>query len=309
MKAIFIFLLSFVSLTISAQSEQVVTITRDSFKIEGTLLIPDINSKMPVVIIIAGSGPTDRNGNNPFMVNNSLKMIAESLLENNIASLRFDKRGIGKSATTSLNESELRFEDYINDVVSWIDFLKKDKRFNQLIVLGHSEGSLIGMIAAQHRQIDKFISVAGSGEKIDVTLKKQLKEQPAFVLEQSTPIIDSLAQGHLVKNVPPFLNSLFRPSVQPYMISWMKYNPQDEITRLEIPVLIIQGTTDLQVSVNDAKLLKEANPNANLFIIEGMNHILKNAEADRMKNLSTYNNQELPLNIDFVNKVTDLIKN
>jgi len=309
MKAILIFLLSFVSIAIYAQSEQIVTVTRDSYKIEGTLLVPDIESKFPVVIIIAGSGPTDRNGNNPFMVNNSLKMIAESLLENNIASLRFDKRGIGKSATVPLNESELRFEDYVYDVVSWIDFLKQDKRFDQLILLGHSEGSLIGMIAAQRRQVDKFISVAGSGEKIDVTIKKQLKEQPAFVLEQSNPIIDSLSQGYLVKNVPPFLNSLFRPSVQPYMISWMKYNPQEEIARLEIPVLIIQGTTDLQVSVNDAELLKKSYPNANLFIIEGMNHILKNAEADRMKNLSTYNNQELPLNIEFANKINDFINN
>ncbi len=273
----------------------------------GTLEVPGSEPPYPVVLIIAGSGPTDRDGNNPRMQNNSLKMIATELLKNGIASLRYDKRGIGKSNRAGLKESDLRFENYVDDAKDWINFLKQDSRFGHVIVLGHSEGSLIGMIASQQKNVAKFISIAGSGRSADKIIREQLISQPPVVFEQASPILDKLVRGEVVEDVPEMLSSLFRPSVQPYMISWFKYDPQIEIAKLGKPVLIIQGMTDIQVSVEEASRLANANQKAEKQIIKGMNHIMKEAELDRQKNIQTYNQPELPLKTELIKIIVDFI--
>ncbi len=307
-KSTFITLI-FLFLTASGfcQIEEIVTLKTETGDLEGTLCIPETNKLIPVALIIAGSGPTDRDGNQQTMQNNSLKMLASELSNKGITSLRYDKRGIGKSATAGLVESDLRFEHYIEDVESWIDFLKRDGRFGDIVIIGHSQGSLIGMIAAQHQNVGKFISIAGVGQTGDQTIREQLSAQPPIVLEQASPILDQLVQGETVEDVPPMLNALFRPSVQPYIISWFQYNPQEEIAKLKIPVLIIQGETDIQISIQDAERLAKANPNAKLSIIEGMNHVLKEAEPDRQKNILTYNQPELPIKPELINVISDFI--
>ena len=256
--------------------------------ISGTLTVPDsVKGKIPVALIIAGSGPTDRNGNNYIMRNESLKLLAYGLASHKIASLRFDKRGIGESKEAGRTEADLRFEDYINDASSWIDTLKKDHRFTKVFVAGHSEGSLIGMVAA-HKKADGFISIAGAGRSADKILKEQLAAQPAMVKDSSYPIIDSLVMGKTIQHVPKMLFALFRPSVQPYMISWFHYDPQTEIKKLTVPVLILQGTNDLQVTVDDANLLSKSHPKAQLVLIKNMNHVFRIVEGDRKANLATY---------------------
>ncbi len=222
------------------QSKTVVKLETKTGILEGSLIVPNEKNSVPVALIIAGSGPTDRDGNNPAMNNNSLKMLAEALSKNGIATLRYDKRGIGKSQKAGQKEDELRFEHYISDAEAWAELLKNDKRFDRVIIIGHSEGSLIGMIAAQENGIDKFISIAGPGFSADKSLIEQLKSQPPEVLNIALPIIYKLRQGETVDDVNPLLYSLFRPSVQPYMVSWFKYDPAEEIAKLKIPVLIIQ---------------------------------------------------------------------
>ena len=303
-----ILLLLFIPIVSFGQEEEI-TLETKTGDIKGSLLIPSVLEKTAVVLIIAGSGPTDRNGNNPMMTNNSLKMLAKELQKNGIASVRYDKRGIGESKNSGLQEIDLRFEDYVQDVEGWIKLLKEDERFSNIIVLGHSEGSLIGMIASHKQEAKKFISVAGVGIPAGDILRKQLKGQPQFILDESLKIIEKLENGETVEKVSQMLYSLFRPSVQPYMISWFKYNPQIEIAKLNKPILIIQGTTDIQVSVSDADKLASANKKSQKQIIEGMNHILKNAEIDRQKNLLTYTNPDLPIIevlietiIEFINK-------
>ncbi len=297
-------LLSLVSI---AQTEETVVLKTGSGEIEGTLTVPETKAPAPVVLIIAGSGPTDRNGNNPVMTNNSLKMLSAGLAKNGTASLRYDKRGIGKSKMAGEKEVDLRFDNYIQDAIGWIKFLKATQKFTTITVVGHSEGSLIGMIAAQNENVSKFVSIAGAGQPADKIIRDQLKAQPPFVLEQASPVLDKLVKGDTVENIPPMLLSLFRPSVQPYMISWFKYDPQNEIAKLKKPVLIIQGTTDIQVSIDDAQKLKTAKPEAKLVLIDGMNHIFKNAEADRMKNIQTYNQPDVPLNDELVPVICSFI--
>lgn len=290
------------------QSEEIVVLKTETGEIEGTLTMPDAKSPVPVALIIAGSGPTDRNGNNPVMTNNSLKMLAAELALKGIASLRYDKRGIAASQKAGIKEVDLRFEMYIKDTEDWIRLLSLNKNFSDIVVLGHSEGSLIGLVASQNQKVAKFVSIAGAGQAADKIIREQLKAQPSFVLEQSTPILDELVKGNTVENVPQMLFSLFRPSVQPYMISWFRYDPQIEIAKLNKPILIVQGTTDIQVSVEDAKRLQTANSNSKLMLIEGMNHIFKNAEADRMKNFQTYSQPELPLHADLIQGIAQFIR-
>ncbi|GAA4466664.1 alpha/beta hydrolase [Nibrella saemangeumensis] len=286
-----------------------ITLDTPMGKLAGTLTLPTA-AKPPVVLIIAGSGPTDRNGNNPMMTNNSLKMLAEELAKQGIASLRYDKRGIAESQPAGLKEEDMRFDTFINDAVGWINLLKADNQFSKVVVLGHSEGSLIGMIAANQAKADGFISVAGAGLPADKLIREQMKTQPPQVADMVNPALDSLAQGRLVKNVNPMLGALIRPSVQPYLISWFRYDPQAEIKKLTMPVLIIQGTSDIQVSEEQARLLANARPGAQLLIIDRMNHVLKESEKEMQANIATYSNATLPVvprlvtaTVDFVNRI------
>jgi len=281
-------------------------LTTPTGTIMGTLLMPGGSSKMPVVLIIAGSGPTDRNGNNPMMKNESLHMLAQGLAAKGIASVRFDKRGIAASASAGKKEADLRFDDYIQDAIAWIELLKKDTRFSKVIVAGHSEGSLIGMMAANGRA-DGFISIAGAGKAANQILKDQLATQPAMVKDPSYRIIDSLVQGNTVNDVSPMLFSLFRPSVQPYMISWFKYNPVIEIAKLNIPVLIVQGTNDLQITTADADALATAKPTAKKVVIQKMNHVLKIVEGGQVENVASYSNPTLPVSEELVKEVVSFV--
>jgi len=288
---------------IYAQTEKIVTLKTPTGDLEGTLITPPSNSSKTIALIIAGSGPTDRDGNNPSMMNNSLKMLASALNKNGIATLRYDKRGIGKSQKAGLKESDLRFSDYVNDAKMWVLYLKNELKFSSIIILGHSEGSLIGMIASQDKNVTKFISIAGAGQSADKIIREQLKSQPMSVTIPANAILDKMVKAETVADVPSILNSLFRPSVQPYMISWIKYDPQKEIAKLKIPVLIIQGTTDIQVTQDDANRLAKSLVSAKLVVIDGMNHILKEAPIDRQMNILTYSQPELPLKKELVSSI------
>jgi uncharacterized protein len=307
-----ILILMFSLLCFSLTRAQEVSINVNGCNLKGTLEVPKSNQPVDVVLIIAGSGPTDRDGNNPLIgKNNSYKMLANLLLKNGFASLRYDKRGIG--ASDKVKESELVFDTYINDAVEWVKYLKNDKRFSKIIIMGHSEGSLIGMVAAEKTDVNKFISLCGAGKPIYTILDEQVvikNKLPEDLSKQFRSIIDSLKQGSLVKNVNPAFMSLFHSSIQPYMISWFKYDPCIEISKLALPILIIGGTTDIQVEVEDARLLSKSNTNSKLALIEDMNHILKEVPtSDRTINLESYANPELALSDELCKKILEFLKN
>lgn len=275
-------------------------------KLFGTVTTPKKFSKIPVALIIAGSGPTDRDGNNPYAKTANLQKLAYALVENNIASLRFDKRGIGESKNAAKSEADLRFDDYVNDVRDWIKLLRKDNRFSKIIIIGHSEGSLIGMIAAN--DADEYISISGAGQSADKILREQLSNQPKQVKDTSFAIIDTLMMGKTVGHVNLLLYSLFRPSVQPYLISWFKYDPQIEIKKVKKPILIIQGTNDIQITVADAERLKRADPKVKLVLIKNMNHVFRIVNGDRQENLKTYNDPSIPISDELVKSIVEFIK-
>ena len=304
-KTILFISIVFVSTFFQAQ-EETITLQTPTGNIEGTLLLPSVE-KPTIALIIAGSGPTDRDGNSGGLKMNYLKMLAEGLYENNIASIRYDKRGIGASVMPGLKEDDLTFSDFISDAELWMDKIMDDSRFGDIVVIGHSEGSLIGMIASQNKQPNKFISIAGPGITMLATIRRQLKDQPPYILSMSEPILEKLEKGQTVDSVPPLLNSLFRQSVQNYLISVSKYDPLVEISKLKCPVMIVQGTTDIQIEVLDAEKLAESNKNSKLLIIEGMNHILKEAPENRLLNIQTYGNPDLKIKEGLVDSISKYI--
>ncbi len=296
------------ALYLSAQRADTLMLNVNGAKINSVLTMPKAGNQTPLAIFIAGSGPTDLDGNNPMMKNNSLRYLSDALVASNIATFRFDKYGIAKSTDPSFDESKLTFDHYVNDVVSMIEQMKS-KGFSNIYIVGHSEGSLIGMAAIQKADVKGFISLAGAGFPADEILKTQLKPQlPADMYTMTVGLIDSLKHGYQVSSAPQSLYSLFRPSVQPYLISWFKYSPVDLMSKMKCPSLILQGDKDLQISLADAKNLANGSKKGKLVIIKNMNHVLKTVTGDAQENYATYSNPALPVNHELTKTVIDFIQ-
>ncbi|WP_281164601.1 alpha/beta hydrolase [Liquorilactobacillus sicerae] len=281
-------------------SEQTVAIKVTPGKLAGSLLLPAQSTKPAIVLLIAGSGPTDRDGNNRLSgQSDNLKQLAIHLANNGFASLRYDKRGVGRSQTAGVAEQQLRFQTFVADALAWANYLKQTAAFSQIFILGHSEGGLIAIKACQQFQAAGLILLATPGRSLAEILAGQLKQQLASqpqLLQQSLQILANLAVGRLVSTVPPELQVIFRPSVQPYLQSLLAFDSPVKLAQLKLPILIVQGTADLQVSVADAQLLKKAVPTAKLVVIEHMNHVLKIVDpADRGNNLASYHQPNRPL--------------
>ena len=276
--------------------------------INGSLYSPlKQNKKTNLVLLISGSGPTDRDGNQKNLINNSLKYLCEGLAQNDIAVFSYDKRIISQMKTGTVNEATLTFDDFITDATSVLLFFKNQKKYNKIIIAGHSEGSLIGIIAAKDKA-DGFISLAGAGRTIDAVLVEQITKQAPFLKEETQKNLDILKSGKTFELKNPMLASIFRESIQPYMISWMKYDPQIEIAKLEMPIVIINGTKDKQVSVQEAELLKKAKPKAELVLIENMNHVFKEIKGDDAENMKSYTNADLPIVPKLTSAITAFVK-
>jgi pimeloyl-ACP methyl ester carboxylesterase len=279
--------------------------------ISGTLSMPkNASGKIPVVLIIPGTGSVDRDGNNPKVniTANTYKLMAEALGKSGIAALRYDKRMVGESTGTS-KEENLRFDDYVDDGISLINFLKEDSRFSKVIVLGHSEGSLAGMLAvsASEGSVNGYISVDGTADRGDKVLPDRMKSHPQHIADGVKRILDSLRVGKIQRNIDPDLYFAIRPSIQYFIMSWCGHDPQKEIKQVKIPTLIVQGTTDLEVSVDNADKLKK-NKNATVVIIPGMNYVLKAAPADKEKNLATYAQPDLPVKPELITDIVDFVQ-
>lgn len=267
----------------------------------GTLLTDSTQKGQPAIYFIGGSGPATRNG-----AGESQTILAQALFEKGIGSLSVDKRGAGESAAAAISEDVFRIDTLVNDAIRWIDFLSKEG-YTNIIVAGHSQGSLIGMLAVQKTNAKKFISLAGAGRTIDLILKEQFSGMLPVFRDSASSCLDSLKKGVLLDTISPYLYSIFRPSVQPFLINWMKIDPVVEIQKLTIPVLIVQGTTDIQVKIEDAELLHKALPSSQLELIEGMNHIFRDAPLEREPNIATYTNSDLPVTKELIEVLSHFV--
>ena len=288
-------------------------------KISATLTVPDQGSET-VVIIIAGSGPTDRDGNSlgAGLRSYSYAMLADELVADGLAALRYDKRAIGQSQIPATDVPNLVIEDYVDDAEQIVRAMR-DRGFKRVVLAGHSEGGLIALIAAERQRVelDGVVLLAAAGYSIDSILLTQLGAQliPANIplMYQAQTIIKSLKSGEQVaqERVPTALMSLFHPVVQPFLISEMQYDPRQLIARVETPVMIVSGGRDVQVSVANGEALAAAQPKAEHRIFENMCHVLKDAaSSDRVQQiLGEYSNSSLPLSQGLTSSVVEFINN
>ncbi|HAD97216.1 MAG TPA: alpha/beta hydrolase [Cryomorphaceae bacterium] len=271
----------------------------------GTLLSEGKSLKeyhdIPLIIIVAGSGPTDRNGNSAVLPgpNDAYKQMADSLLEKHIATFRYDKPAIGKS-TFSGTEEKMRFETN-SEVLGAVIASMKDLGFDDIFLLGHSEGSLVAMLAAQQNKVSGFISMAGPGRDSHTLIKEQLAGKLPEKLEKQTfEKLDSIKAGYTVEKYNASVASLIRKSIQPYLRSYFQYNPAKEISKLDIPVLIIQGGRDMQVKEMEGEILKKAKPEARYIFYPEMNHVLKRVDESQEQNSAAYYDPDFPLEENLV---------
>lgn len=303
-------LIAFSCISVSmAQSEitsEELLILNDSIKLPGTLTYTKTLKKQPLAIFIHGSGNVDRNGNQAGLAGaNFIKQLSEALNKNDIAFFRYDKRTSNRDNMKYLMKG-ISFNDFVKDAKLVIEKLKTDNRFSTITIIGHSQGSLIGMLNAKNA--DKYISLAGPADAIDKTITEQIRTQNGDSLGN---IVDShfkeLKSTGKIEKVDPNLFSMFNPINQKFFGTWIAYNPAEEMAKVNIPTLVINGTKDLQVKVPEAELLHKANSNSELKIIENLNHVLKTITKDE-DNLKSYSSADYLLSEALVTAITEFIK-
>lgn len=299
---ILLFVWSFSNAQTKVTSEEIL-IKNDAIELPGTLTFTKVKS--PLVIWIHGSGNVDRNGNQGAIVKaNYIKQFRDEINKENIAFFSYDKRTANKKNIPFLKG--ITFTDFIDDAKKVINHFKDDKRFSKIILVGHSQGSLIAMMSLQN--IDKYISLAGPGESIDKTMIKQVTAQNVQLGETTAAHFKELKETGAIKEVNPFLVSLFSKPNWAFLSSWSKLNPVEEIKKVNIPTLIINGTKDLQVKIEDANALHKAKPSAKLAIIKDMNHVLKNIKIDA-DNMKSYYTADFTISSELITTVVAFIKN
>lgn len=290
-------------------SNEEVLIMNDSIQLPGTLTYDSSLDKQPLVIFVHGSGNVDRNGNQAGLPANAayIKQLSDSLTTKGIAFYRYDKR-TATMANLKYLMKEVNFDSFVSDLRLAIDKFKNDERFSSITLIGHSQGSLVAMLASTS-DIDKYISLAGPSQSIDTTILGQLQSMYPNLVEPATRYFKELKETGTIKEIKePILQQIFPKQNQAFFASWMQYDPTEEIKKVSVPILILNGTKDLQVSVDDAKNLHAAQPDSKLVIIDNMNHVLKTIEKDE-ENVASYATPDFPLSAQLISTIEDFIKN
>ncbi|WP_300973182.1 alpha/beta fold hydrolase [Sphingomonas sp. LHG3406-1] len=277
----------------------------------GTMV--DAGKGAPVVLIIPGSGPTDRDGNNGIGPSGSYRLLAEALGQRGISTVRIDKRGMFGSKEAVADPDAVKTADYVADIRSWIRVIRGKTGADCVWLAGHSEGGVVALKAAGTPEgICGVVTLSAFGRRLGDTIRAQLRANPANapLLDPALSILDRLEKGRKVPaaEIPPPLAPLFRPEVQDYIIDVLALDPAALAASLTVPLLVVQGETDIQTSVEDAKLLSGAQPKAKLVLIPGVNHVLKAAPLDRAANIAAYREASLPIAPAVVDAVAGFVK-
>lgn len=259
-----------------------------SQEIMGTLID---EGKESIVIITPGSGPTDRDGNSQLMPgkNDSLRMLAKGISESGISVYRYDKQ----------SSNDLLFPDFIKDLAEVIKYFRDDG-YENIYLAGHSQGALVAFGAANLQAVEGVISLSGAGRSIDMTIAEQIG------VESIEPYIEMVRKGEEFTGELEPLKQIFRKETIDFLSSWIDYNPCEELKKISAPVLLVRGTSDLQVSEIELELLVQAKPEAKMVLIDKMNHVLKIVE-NQEENVASYNSPDFKISDILIEEVVAFI--
>jgi uncharacterized protein len=273
--------------------------------IDAVLTIPPGVERPPVALLIAGSGSTDHDGNGPQIKPATLKKLSEQLLARNIATLRYDKRGADGWKAEFGRPEDFRFKDYVDDAVLLVNFLRGSGKFSRVVLVGHSEGGLVAILAAQRVPVDRLVLLATAarrqGDLLKAQLEKQLKPEVFAAIAKA---IDDIMAGQIVDPLPPGL--VIPPSMQPGIASAFTEDPIGPLKRIEAPTLIVGGGRDHQVARLDFVALSAAAPAAKTLWLADMNHVL-NDVSDEADDLAAYSQSERPLDGVLIDQIASFI--
>ncbi len=280
--------------------------------LKGTLL--DAGKGAPIAIIIPGSGPTDRDGNNPMGVKAAhLKMLTEGLAAQGVSTIRIDKRGMFGSKGAVAPGGDVRIADYVTDIGNWVAVARAKTGAKCVWLIGHSEGGMVALATAQaQKHLCGVVLAASLGRKMTLVMREQFAKNPgnAPLMPQVTAVLDSIEAGKVgdTSAMHPALAPIFSPANQRYLMDTSAYDPGKLIATYKGPTMIVQGGRDLQTTMDDANAMKAGQPSALLKVFAEMNHLLKDAPADPAGNLATYNDPNLPLTPGLVDAIAGFIK-
>jgi alpha-beta hydrolase superfamily lysophospholipase len=273
--------------------------------IDAVLTIPANVERPPVALLIAGSGSTDHDGNGPKVKPATLKKLSEQLVARNIATLRYDKRGAGGWKPIFGRPEDFRFKDYVDDAASLVNYLRSSGKFSHVIVVGHSEGGLVAILAAQRLPIDRLVLLTTAARRQGDLVKDQLQQKlPPDVYAPIGSAIDAIMAGQTVDPPPRGLD--IPPAMQPSIASAFTEDPINPLKKVEAPTLIVGGGRDLQVARVDFLALSTASPMAKTAWLPDMNHVLVDV-ADEADDYAAYNQPERPLDSGMIDAVTNFI--
>jgi len=247
----------------------------------GSFLRPLNKNNYSAVLILPEAG-ADRDGNESGkeIKPDTYRDLARALAAKGIASVRIDKRGVGASARAIAREDDLRFDVYVDDAVTWIKFLQAQPHVGCVAVFGHSESALVAALAAKKVKVCAIVEASGASRPFAAVMSSQLKtaldanRMTKDDYDRAVKILDQLTAGKPVADPPAKLEPLFRPSVQPYLISWLNVSPVEAL-KTNTPVLILQGSSDLELTPDDPRKLSAAPKNVKVVMIAGGDHDLK----------------------------------
>lgn len=275
-----------------------------------TFLAPEGVTPVAAALIIAGSGPTDRNGNSHLgLKTDAYKLLAAALGGRGIATVRYDKRGIGGSAKSARPEHEIVFGHYVEDATAVARWLLGQIGLKSIFLIGHSEGGTLALKAAKDVPTAGIVLLAAPGRTLGTILRDQFSRPGTArdIASEAMRIIASLERGEDVAEVDRQLAGAFRPSVQPYLRSSMSIDPAGLARDAGVPLLIIGGGRDFQIGKSDFDALSAARPDAEAYWESDMAHTLKLSRADPQSVQRAYTDPSQPLAPGLADRIADFI--